>query len=179
MCSSFFNVGARCGCVVNATPRPLYPGERIPVPIIQQAEWAPWPVWTSAENLAPPGIRPPDSPSRSESLYRPRYPGRWTAWPTILNQHELQLCLKLWQFIITVHTELNQCTRGAEKVLVSQFVKKFPPYMAIRNVLLCLRNSATAPYPRKFQCSLPIHVLCFKIHFNIVFTKTPVSTEIF
>jgi hypothetical protein len=24
---SFFNLGARCGLVVNATPRPLYPGK--------------------------------------------------------------------------------------------------------------------------------------------------------
>jgi hypothetical protein len=36
--------------------------------------WAPVPVWTGAENLAPTGIRPPDRPARSESLYRLRYP---------------------------------------------------------------------------------------------------------
>jgi hypothetical protein len=27
----FFNLGARCGWVVNVTPRPLYPRERDPV----------------------------------------------------------------------------------------------------------------------------------------------------
>jgi hypothetical protein len=32
--SSFFNLGARWGWVVNATPRPLYSRERDPVPII-------------------------------------------------------------------------------------------------------------------------------------------------
>ena len=30
----------------------------------------PWPVWTGAENIAPIGIRFPDHPTRSESLYR-------------------------------------------------------------------------------------------------------------
>ena len=37
--------------------------------------WAPGPVWTSAENLAPPtGIRSTDRPARSQSLYRLNYP---------------------------------------------------------------------------------------------------------
>ena len=45
------------------------------VPIVQQAGWASEPVWTSAENLAPTGIRSPDLPARSESLYRLHYPG--------------------------------------------------------------------------------------------------------
>jgi hypothetical protein len=31
--------------------------------------------WTCAENLAPTGIRSPDRPARSESLYRLTYPG--------------------------------------------------------------------------------------------------------
>jgi len=54
--------------VVNATPRPLYPRERDLVPTVQEAEWAPGPVWTGAENLASTGIRSPDRPARSESL---------------------------------------------------------------------------------------------------------------
>jgi hypothetical protein len=29
-----------------------------PVPIVQEVTWAPWPVWTGAENLAPPGFDP-------------------------------------------------------------------------------------------------------------------------
>jgi hypothetical protein len=31
-------------------------------------------VWTGAENLAPTGIRSPERPARSQSLYRLRYP---------------------------------------------------------------------------------------------------------
>jgi hypothetical protein len=56
--------------VVNATP-----GRFIPVPIVKEAGWAPGLVWKGAENLAPTGIRSPDRPRRSESLYRLSYNG--------------------------------------------------------------------------------------------------------
>jgi hypothetical protein len=63
------------GWVVNATHRPLYPRERDPVPTVQEARWAPGPVWTGAENLAPTGFRSPDRPARSQSLYWISNPG--------------------------------------------------------------------------------------------------------
>ena len=47
------------GWVIKATPRPLYPWERYPVPIVQEAGWAPEPARMNAENLAPTGIRSP------------------------------------------------------------------------------------------------------------------------
>jgi hypothetical protein len=62
---------ARCGTVVIATPRPLYP-----VPIVLEAGWAPGPVWTGAEIVGPrTEIRSPDRPPRNELLYELRYPG--------------------------------------------------------------------------------------------------------
>jgi len=54
-------------------PAALYPGKDL-VPIVQEAGWAPGPVWTSAENLSPTGVRSPDRPARSQSLYRLSYP---------------------------------------------------------------------------------------------------------
>ena len=42
------------GWVVNATPRPLYPQEKDPVPIVYEAGWASDPVWSSP----PPGLDP-------------------------------------------------------------------------------------------------------------------------
>jgi len=48
--------------------RSLPPGKD-PVLIVQEAGWAPGLVWTGAENLAPTGIRSPDRPARSQSLY--------------------------------------------------------------------------------------------------------------
>ena len=61
------------GC---SKPRPgrFTPGKDL-VPIVQEARQAPGPVWTGAENLAPIGIRSPDRPARSESLYRLSYRG--------------------------------------------------------------------------------------------------------
>ena len=53
------------GWVVNATPRPLYPWERHPVPTVQEAGWAPGAVWTGAESLVLTGIRSPDLPDRN------------------------------------------------------------------------------------------------------------------
>ena len=52
--------------------RSLPPGKD-PVPIVQEAGRAPGPVWTGAENLSPTGIRSPDRPARSQSLYRLSY----------------------------------------------------------------------------------------------------------
>jgi len=63
------------GWVVNATPWSLYPLERHPVPIVQEAGWASGQVLKDAENLAPTGSRSPDRPALSESPYRLRYPG--------------------------------------------------------------------------------------------------------
>jgi len=63
------------GWVAKATPRPLYTRERDPVPLVEEAGWALGPVWTVAGNLAPSGIRSPDRPARSESLYRLHYAG--------------------------------------------------------------------------------------------------------
>ena len=49
-----------------STPRPgrLTPGND-PIPTVQQAGWAPGPVWTGAENLASTRIGSLDRPARS------------------------------------------------------------------------------------------------------------------
>ena len=73
--STLFKTSALEG-VGGSAPHPgrFTPGKD-PVPIVQEAEWAPGSVWKGAENLAPTGIRSPDRPVRSESLYRLSYPG--------------------------------------------------------------------------------------------------------
>jgi hypothetical protein len=72
---AFFNLGAIWGWLVNATPRPLYLWGTDPVPILQEAGWATGPVWTGAGISSQSGIRSPDRPTRSKSLYLLRYPG--------------------------------------------------------------------------------------------------------
>jgi hypothetical protein len=52
-------------------PQPLYPGKD-PVPTVQEARWAPGPVWMGAENLDTTGVRSPDRPAHSDFVYNLR-----------------------------------------------------------------------------------------------------------
>ena len=49
-----------------------------PVPIVEEAGWAPRLVWTGTGNLKTTGILSPDLPPFSESLYRLSYSGTRT-----------------------------------------------------------------------------------------------------
>jgi hypothetical protein len=54
----FSNLGIRRGmCDQHHAPAAFTPGKD-PVPIVQEAGWAPEPVCIGAENLAPPGFDP-------------------------------------------------------------------------------------------------------------------------
>ena len=57
---TFHDNGTRRGWGVSVTPRPFFTPGKDPVTIVQEAGWAPGPVWTGAENLAPTRIRSPD-----------------------------------------------------------------------------------------------------------------------
>ena len=59
----------RRGWGVSVTPRLFFTPGKDSLPIVQEAVWAPGTVWTDAKNLAPTGIRSPDRPARSQSLY--------------------------------------------------------------------------------------------------------------
>jgi len=59
-------LGLDKGWVVNAMPWLLYPWERDPVPITQEAGWAPWQPWADVENLATTWIRSPHQPACSK-----------------------------------------------------------------------------------------------------------------
>jgi len=52
MTSALDGVGGQRHAAAAFTPR------KDPLPIVQEAGWAPGPVWKSAENLAPPGFDP-------------------------------------------------------------------------------------------------------------------------
>ena len=69
----FHDHGTRRRWGVSVTPRPLFSPGKNTVPIVQEAGWAPGPVWTGTENLAFTGIRSADLPARSQSLYRLSY----------------------------------------------------------------------------------------------------------
>jgi hypothetical protein len=76
-----------------ARPGPYFTPGKDPVPIAQEAGWAPRMVWTGAENLAPTGIRSPDHPARSQSLYLLSYPARSLVWYYLIKDYDW--CSKL------------------------------------------------------------------------------------
>ena len=69
----FHDRGTRRGWVVSSTPRPHFTPGKDTVPIVQEAGWAPRPVWTGGTfRLHRDSI--PDSTARRQSLYRLSYP---------------------------------------------------------------------------------------------------------
>jgi len=58
--------------VVSSTPRPYLTPGKYPVPFVLEARWAPGPVWTGEKSRTT-GIRSPDRPACSQSLYRPTF----------------------------------------------------------------------------------------------------------
>jgi hypothetical protein len=88
----FFNLGARLGWLVKATPWSLYHTDRNPVPIASEAGWAPGAVWSGAEYLAPTDIPFPDRPSRTQLLYTLSCPGPCMCISLWFNYAQLFLC---------------------------------------------------------------------------------------
>ena len=80
----FHDHGTIRGWGVSVTPRLLFTPGKDSVPIVQEAGWAPGPVWTGVENLAPTGIRSPDRQARSQSLYWLSYPAHTCLYSFIL-----------------------------------------------------------------------------------------------
>ena len=92
--------------MVNATLRPLYPGNDL-VPIVKGAGWAPGPVCRGVENLALIRTRSPECQARSES-YRLGYHGPQITNVLVYNEiHSYvlyviftYLCLNVMVFIV-------------------------------------------------------------------------------
>ena len=77
----FHDRGTRRGWVVSSTPRQHFTGID-PVPILQEAGWAPGPVWTGGKTR-PHRDSIPDRPARSQSQYRLSYPAHFL-WKHVL-----------------------------------------------------------------------------------------------
>jgi len=106
--------------VVNSTPRPHFtPGED-PVPILQEAGWAPGPVWTGGKSR-PHRDSIPDRPARSQSLYRLSY---------VTSRLEK---VKRWEnFNLVSSNNVNAASSELHEV----GTKSFSPNDAVRNSVL-------------------------------------------
>jgi hypothetical protein len=104
--------GTRTGWGVSVTSRPLSTPGKDTAPIVQEAWWAPGPVWRGAEYLAPTGIRSPDRPVLNQPIYRLSYQAHFvqsSMMLTVLSLHPL--C------DVTVSFSWNFATRGFEKAV--------------------------------------------------------------
>ena len=84
------------GWVVNATLRPLKPRKRDPVPIVEEAGWAPGPVWTGAENLTRTGF---------DSSIVQLVASRYTDWAIPVHNLKLHTCFSY--SVVTIYGTRN------------------------------------------------------------------------
>ena len=111
-------------------PGRFYPGND-PVSIAQEAGWATGPSWTCAENLVPTGIRTPDRPARSQSLYRLSYPAHENRHNQSKTQHRVQ----------RKHTNVrNEKFRNNKRATILMKNR-----MTIPRVTLTINNAPTIP----------------------------------
>jgi hypothetical protein len=129
------------------------PPEKDPVPLVQEAGWAPEPVWTGAENLAPTGIRSPDRSARSQSLYRLRYPahGLHTVQPVNWGN---RICI--------LYSTLTNLCKGLTLVSDSDYIQYAPPNVKSVAVFKCnvsygIQFGVGLPNDREEIFSLPLY----------------------
>ena len=139
----FLDRGTRRGWVVSSTPRSHFTPGKDTVPILQEAVWAPGPVWMGGKSR-PHRDSIPDRPARSQSLYRLSYPahemtisklknGKATGHDQILDKlikeggRELKMVickfiLKIWVKEIIPHEYMAQYV---------QFMRKWTPWRVV------------------------------------------------
>jgi hypothetical protein len=98
--------------MVKATSWPLYPLEKDPVPILQEAVWASGQVWTGAKYLALTGIQSPHRPICSESLLRP------TIYSVTSALMILSILIEMVSAFIRLVKELNGPTEKQPKIFI-------------------------------------------------------------
>ena len=116
------------------------------VPILLAVWWAPWTVWMGLENSAPTRIQSWDHPARSESLYRPRYPGP---------PHKL-----VKDSAAIIHHMYNVNVHVSHKFLKKR-LHRIPPIICLRYWKCGTRNYQCTVSYLFFSCWLP-WLPCFK-----------------
>ena len=96
----FHDRGTKRGWVVSSTPRPHFTPGIDPVPIVQEAGWAPGPVWTGGKSR-PHRDSIPDRPARSQSLHRLSYPAHMSVIILYIKcQTEIRILYSLVKYAI-------------------------------------------------------------------------------
>ena len=130
----FRDRGTRRGWVVSSTPRPHFTPGIDQVPVVQEAGWAPGPVWTGGKSR-PYRDSIPARPARIQSLYRLSYPEltpttiafstRTDRSKTTLNKIHFSGCVRLNLKKVFLKTHFRNFTYGAS------FYNVMPKYRAV------------------------------------------------
>ena len=108
------------GWVFSSTPRPHFTPAKDPVPILQEAEWAPGPVWKGGKSR-PHRDSIPDRPARSQSLYRLSYPAHiWLWYIYIYIYMYVYICIYIYKILknlpvlstVKIYTTFNTLVSG-------------------------------------------------------------------
>ena len=91
----FHDRDTRSEWVVSSTPRPHFTPGKDPVHVLQEAGWAPGPVWTGGKSR-PHRDSIPERPPRSQSLYQLSYPANVTTEGTQKFKEGLTVKLRKW-----------------------------------------------------------------------------------
>ena len=128
---SFFYIGARWGGWSSPRVGRFTPGKD-PVPIVQEAGWAPGPVWTGAENLAPHW----DSIPGSSSLQRVAVPTELSR-PTYFPWYKLNISFNSSRLVFLMETGCFLCKVVAQVLRVMSLLYGFQCSIVIQTSGRC------------------------------------------
>ena len=163
----FHDHGTRRGWVVNSTPWPHFTPGKDPVPIVQEAGWAPGLVWTGGKSR-PHRDLIPDHPACSQSLYQLSYPAHFgfivvqskpVAWSRLMIFHTVSVavwvcCKYRWprKAHISLCDAVCNVTRPSQLFLSSvmgqevlQYQNHCPSTSLCRYICLQLRAEMSSP----------------------------------
>ena len=123
---------------VSITPRPHFTPRKDPVPILQEAGWAPGPVWTGGKSR-PHEDSIPDRPARSQSLYRLSYRAQWM--PTYIIKRTR------WFLLRMRNVSDKSCGQNQNTNLISH--NPFSPLKNHAIYEIMWKNAATARHARE------------------------------
>ena len=126
-------------------PAAFTPGKD-PVYIVQEAWWAPGPVWIGVENLDPTGIQSLDLPAHSESLYRLSYPGpQWNQ--NLLNRSPVSYPAIRKSSVLPCDQEVQAPEFKHIKIFISKLCEKWTLFLKNPNILLNWLNHSHQQVP--------------------------------
>ena len=113
--------------MVSSTPQPHFTPGKDPVPILQDAGWAPGPIWTGGKSRRHRDSIP-DRPARSQSLYRLSYPAHLYIY--------IYICSKL---CTTTRKEAGSITSWVTEVDSASNRNEYQAYLLRGKCGRCLR----------------------------------------